>query len=153
MFVFVVLCFFVGAGFQTAQLLSSLPRMDGLDDLLDLVHLAEVGASGRPVAAARRQRVLPPIVQLVAHQLLPQPGGELAAAPGDLCDLAQLVAIVEVRPDKRHEHRSWQALERARAAKTVKRKDSQIAVSEQKRCRAEALLQMVSDEYPLIATL
>jgi hypothetical protein len=146
-------CIHICSGFKAALVLTACPSMDDFDDLLDLVHLAGVGASGRPVAAARRQRVLPPIVQMVIPQPLPQPGGELAQALGEVGDLAELVAIGEVRPVRRHEHRSWQALEHARAAKTVKRKDSQLVVSEQKRCRAEALLQMVSEECPLIANL
>lgn len=124
--------------------------MDELEDLQDLVRFAGLGAE-RPTAAQRQRVRRPPRAQDIVPQPLPPPEAGPVIEGADLEDLQQLVAIGRVRPELKHEARSWQATERARAAKALKKVSAEAKEEHRKRQLAEGILQHVVEEFPLVA--
>ena len=105
------------------------------------------------------------LLQLVA--LAKRPRVDLAARPpgalnavvvaaeadevAELSDLAQVVFLGGLRQERKHEHRSWQPCERARAAKAQKRLAAAIETAEGKTLAAEAKLGIVGCLVPTVA--
>ena len=105
------------------------------------------------------------LLQLVA--LAKRPRVDLAARPpgalnavvvaaeadevAELSDLAQVVFLGGLRQERKHEHRSWQSCERARAAKAQKRLAAAIETAEGKTLAAEAKLGIVGWLVPTVA--
>jgi len=79
------------------------------------------------------------------------PDGELGESP----EREELLSLVEqsrkrVVPNK-HEHRSWQSTERARAAQTAKRLRRKVDDLTEQKELAELQVQHVADHVPLVA--
>ena len=115
---------------------------DDLDELISLGNVQPVAkARGRPRRGARQQQQQ----QQQQQQLV------FADAEPEVQDLVELAAIAAA-PPRRHEQRSWQHAEQARAGKTAKRLAAKAADADAKRRRSEETRSIVVSTFPSVAT-
>lgn len=117
--------------------------MDGQgEDLAELAALAaprptRARAKGRSAAGPPTRRECGPDAPLVAHD--------------EGADLAALAALAAEPPTSRSRARSWEALAVARATKAAKRATTAAEEASAGRARAEAMVQAVVTDRPLLA--
>jgi hypothetical protein len=121
------------------------------DDLSDLLYIASARRANVPsrprhanVAVALVQ---PPVPAAVVVPIFADGHGDDILGDGGL---GVLVAIAE-RPEKRHERRSWQLLEKARYELNKKRSAAAIALETSKRQRLDAIVEAAACSFPIVA--
>ena len=82
-----------------------------MEDLLELIDVERRGRPARPAPVAGDGVVAAPAEAAVVA------AAAEGAAPDEVEDLRELAQICRARPERRHEQRSWQATQHARAAK------------------------------------
>ena len=110
------------------------------------MDLDELIALSQAPAGRRRRKPRADEVDAVAVVAAPAP----AALDGVDADLLAVVALAEPAA-RRHERRSWQLLEKARAAKQQKRLSEQVEEESVGRRLAEHLVRAVVMEHPIVA--
>lgn len=119
------------------------------DDLEFLVALAGNAGPGQG-PQGRRPRVQPTAAGASDNrgdQLVPQAPADVVADPEVQEEVGQPVARRQ-----KHPQRSWQALEKARAAKALKRSQQELEHERAQRRRLESTTSLVAAEFPIIAS-
>ena len=115
-----------------------------MEDLLELIDVGRRGRSARPAPVAGDGVVAAPaeadVVAAAAE----------GAAPDEVEDLRELAQICRARPERRHERRSWQATQHARAANKQKN-DARASQAEARAEAAEATCSVVARQFQVVA--
>jgi hypothetical protein len=131
------------------------PAME-LDDLLDLVRVAEAPRRGPP----RPKSIRPPkrmgsSADSGPGRLPTAPPAAIADAGPDreLAELEELSQLAEARLVHKRPARSWQAAEHARNQKSIQTANAKKDAAEMRADRAEALLRHIGEHFPVVGQL